>query len=65
MSTFGREADNYARKVREIRKKAEKAASGYMEAWQTPDGVCIAKRGKVIHLSDKEAKHIAEVIVGG
>jgi hypothetical protein len=64
MSTMGRQADEHARIVREIRKKAEKTARDYMEAWRTPQGVCVTKRGKAISLTQNETKRLAKVIGG-
>jgi hypothetical protein len=60
---MGREADEYARKVREIRKRAEKAAEEYLAVWRTPDRVCIKKGTKVVHLTHNEADGVAKSIL--
>jgi hypothetical protein len=60
---MGREADEYARKVREIRKRAEKAAEERVAAWRTSKGVCLKHGTRVIRLSHDEAESLARGIL--
>jgi hypothetical protein len=60
---MGREADEYASKVREIRKRAEKAAEEYLAVWRTSESVCIKKGGQVIRLTHDEAERVAKGVL--
>ena len=64
MSTIGREADEYARQVREITKRAE-AAAEERRAWRTGEEVCIEHGDQVIRLTNEEAKRLARGILDG
>ena len=63
MSTMGRDADEYARKVREIAKKAEKAVEQPVAVWRTSESVCIKRGFRVIRLSHDEAENLARGIL--
>lgn len=66
MSTVGREADDHARQLREIRKRAEAAAEEYPRFWLTSDaGVRIERGDQVIRLTNEEAKRLARGIPNG
>ena len=64
MSTRGREADDHARQVREIRKRAEAAAEEYPKFWLTSDaGVRIEQGDQSFSPpSHDEAKRVARAV---
>ena len=63
MSPMGKDADEYARKVREISKKAERSAEQRVAVWRTSEGVSIKRGYWVIRLSHDEAENLARGIL--
>jgi hypothetical protein len=64
MSTMGREADEYARKIREIRKRAKKAANERPVISLTSRGSVRVRQGdKTIYVSRAEARDISREIL--
>jgi hypothetical protein len=63
MSTMGRDADNNARKVRQIRTDAERAAHQRLAAYNTTVGIILKRGGHTIRLSHDEAEILARDIL--
>ena len=63
MSTIGREADDHARQLRKIWKRAEAAAEEYQDLVTSDGGVRIELGDQVIRLTNEEAKRLAKGIL--
>jgi hypothetical protein len=63
MSTMGREADQYARKVIQIRTEAERAAHQRLTAYRRDAGIILKRGGHTIRLTHDEAATLAREIL--